>query len=348
MSTTGGIKRAHDALAETDTAGKFVRTAAGFREIISDSNPTFKPEKDRYHLYISYGCPWANRCLAVLKLKGLDDCIGFTAVHPTWQRTRPGDEEDQHFGWTFFQSGKDAPFSSPNGNGSFAPDGSDEDPINGVKFIRDLYEKSNDTKHKYSVPVLWDKREGRIVNNESSEIVRMFTKEFDQWATGPMAAHDFYPEALRPEIDAVNDWVYPSINDGVYKCGFAKTQAAYDEAVTNLYEGLDRLESVLSQHRYLVGDTLTEADIRLFMTLIRFDEVYAVYFKCNVKLVSQYPNIRNYMRDIYQLPGFSSCINMEHIKTHYYTSHPTLNIYAVIPRGPDVIADMMQPHNRAK
>ena len=179
-----GTKRAHDALAETDASGKFVRSAAGFREVISKTHSVFQPEKDRYHLYIAYGCPWANRCLAILKLKGLDDCIGFTAVHPTWQRTRPTDPEDTHAGWVFFDSEKDVALTNPAGFGSFAPAGLTRDTVNGAKCVRDLYEKSNDTKHKYSVPVLWDKKTNSIVNNESSEIVRIFTKEFDEWATG--------------------------------------------------------------------------------------------------------------------------------------------------------------------
>jgi putative glutathione S-transferase len=214
------------------------------------------------------------------------------------------------------------------------------DPNIGAKFIRDLYEASEDTNHKYTVPVLWDKRTNRIVNNESSEIIRMFTKvqyaflplvsmvvrtyllvpqEFNQWATGPMAELDLYPEAIHDKIKAVNDWVYPNINDGVYRCGFAKSQEAYDEAVNSLFEALERADLILSCSRYLVGDSLTEADIRLFMTLVRFDEVYVVYFKCNVKSIMDYPNLRNYCRDIYQLPGMAECISMQHIKTHYYT-----------------------------
>ena len=167
--------------------------------------------------------------------------------------------------------------------------------------------------------MLWDKKTNTIVNNESSEIVRMFTQAFDEWATGPNKALDLYPEALRAQIDAVNDWVYPGINDGVYKSGFAKSQAAYDEAVTTLFESLDRVEEILSQSRYLVGNALTEADIRLFMTLVRFDEVYVVYFKCNVKRIADYPHMRNYLRDIYQTPGVRECISIEHIQTHYYT-----------------------------
>ncbi len=311
--------KAHDALAETALNGKFVRTAAGFREIISSEHPVYKPEFGRYHLYISFACPWANRCLAVINMKGLQDCIGFTAVHPTWQKTKPGDAEDTHCGWAFYDSKSGMPLSGPTGYGSFATPGCELDTINGANFIRDLYEKSNDTHHKYSVPVLWDKQTGTIVNNESSEIVRMFTSVFDEWATGSQAALDLYPVAQRAAIDAVNDWVYPNINDGVYKCGFAKSQAAYDDAIEHLTTALHRLESVLDATRYVAGDTFTEADLRLFMTLVRFDEVYVVYFKCNVARLVDFPNIRQYLRDVLQLPGMRQSINMEHIKTTYYT-----------------------------
>jgi putative glutathione S-transferase len=222
MSFSQARPKARDSLEEASPDGKFVRTASGFREIISDVHPIYKPECGRYHLYISLACPWANRCYAVLKLKGLTDCIGVTVVHPTWQRTRPEDDLDKHCGWAFAEPA--TAFSSPAGMGNFALNGCSLDALNGAKFIRDLYEISNDTLGKFSVPVLWDKKTNSIVNNESSEIVRMFTKVFDQWATGPNAYLDLYPEPLRSEIDAVNDWVYPSINDGVYRCGFAKSQ----------------------------------------------------------------------------------------------------------------------------
>lgn len=340
-------RTAHDALAETSNDGKFVRVASGFREIISKDHSEFKPEFDRYHLYVSLACPWANRCVAVLNLKGLQDCIKHTVVHPTWQKTKPNDPSDTHHGWAFYESGVQKPLVGPSGYGSFAPSGCSPDPNIGALFIRDLYERSNDQLKKYSVPVLWDKKTNSIVNNESSEIVRMFTEVFDEWATGPNKGLDLYPAALRAEIDATNDWIYPGINDGVYKCGFAKSQAAYDEAVTTLFESLDRVEAVLSKQRYLVGNVLTEADIRLFMTLVRFDEVYVVYFKCNVRRISDYPHTQNYLRDLYQTEGVRAAVNMEHIKTHYFTSHAVLNAYAIIPRGPDVLADLALPHNRA-
>jgi len=354
---SGFSVKAHDALEEATSTGHFVRTAAGFREIISSSHEIFQPAANRYHLYISYACPWANRCLAILYLKGLEHIIGVTVVHPTWQRTRPDNEEDKHCGWAFFDSATSAPLTTSAGHGSFAPAGCSPDPSS-VKahFIRDLYEASGDKLGKYSVPLLWDNQTNQVVNNESSEILRMFNQPgesgFEQFAQGPFASHDFYPAHLREEIEAMNGWIYPGINDGVYKSGFARSQQAYDAAVTELFASLDRVESLLQQQRYLVLDkttgksVLTEADIRLFMTLVRFDEVYVVYFKCNVRTIASYPAIHQYVRDIYQLPMMSRAINMEHIKMHYFTAHPLLNPYGIIPKGPNVIADLALPHNR--
>jgi putative glutathione S-transferase len=310
------IRKAHDALAEATKSGKFERTASGFRRIIGTKDETlFLPEFDRYHLYISLACPWANRCLAVINMKGLQECIKVTVVHPTWQRTRPDVEDDTHCGWAFSEDA----LHSPSGQGLFKTSKNSLDIINGAKYVRDLYEMSDDHNYKYSVPVLWDKKTRQIVNNESSEIVRMFNTEFNAWATGPLAHLDLYPPELREHIDAANDWIYPHINDGVYKCGFARTQQAYDEAVTNLFNALDRLEALLASSRYVAGAQFTEADLRLFMTLVRFDEVYVVYFKCNVRRLVDYPNIRQYMRDVYQLPGMAESIDMDHIKTHYFT-----------------------------
>eukprot|EP01031_Cornospumella_fuschlensis_P035735 gene35735-43344_t len=340
------VDKVHDALAETNAEGKFVRTASGFREIISDNHPFFKPAANRYHLYISYACPWANRCLAMLHLKGLQHVIGVTAVHPVWQKTKPENPADPHYGWAFYDSSSGEPLKNPQGHGSFSPQGCEPDRVAGARFIRDLYEMSQDVHKKYSVPVLWDKQQRCIVNNESSEIVRMLNSNFSAFASGPYASHDFYPEAHRAAIDEVNTWVYDGINDGVYKCGFAKSQRAYDEAVDVLFRALDRVEDILSKSRFIAGDALSEADIRLFMTLVRFDEVYTVYFKCNVRHLVEYPNIRQYMREIYQLPGISATIDMQHIKTHYYASHPSLNTYAIVPRGRDSLADLRLPHDR--
>jgi putative glutathione S-transferase len=259
--------------------------------------------------------------------------VTFTSVHPTWQRTRPNDENDQHHGWAFYDSSSQIPLKNGNGYGAFVVDGCEPDPNHDsaeVQFIRDLYEKSNDQWMKFTVPVLWDKKTQTIVNNESSEIVRIFnSKDFeallgDKSANKTMfSSHDFYPLGKQAAIDALNDWIYTDINDGVYKCGFAKSQQAYEEAIEHLYRGLDRVESIFSQSRFLLGNQLediTEADIRLFMTLIRFDEVYVVYFKCNQKILKyDYPAIQNYLRDLYQLPHMQECIRMDHIKIHYFS-----------------------------
>jgi putative glutathione S-transferase len=327
---------ARTALAEMNPKGAFIRTDSAFRDIISSDHPIFKPESGRYHLYISLACPWANRCNTLINMKGLENCIGVSVVHPVWQRTRPENDTDLHCGWKFESSA----LCSPSGKGSFLLPGLGVDEVNGARFIRDLYEKAGDKTGKYSVPVLWDKETGTIVNNESSEILRMLNQEFNVWANGVLKKHDFYPLALRPAIDEVNEWVYRNINNGthllsaspfltndcfvtdyhsgVYRCGFAQSQEAYDEAVTQLYTALDRAEGILATSRYIAGSQLTEADVRLFMTLVRFDEVYVIYFKCNVRRVWDYSNIRDYCREMYQLPGVASAINMDHIKIHYF------------------------------
>ncbi|KAH0453103.1 hypothetical protein IEQ34_017427 [Dendrobium chrysotoxum] len=305
------------ALDEVSQSGSFIRTPSTFRNFISkDPASQFPAVSGRYHLYISYACPWASRCLAYLKLKGLDKAISYTAVKPKWERTK---ETDEHFGWVF-------PASSTEDAGA------DPDPLNGAWSVRELYELASSTyTGKYTVPVLWDKQLKTIVNNESAEIIRMFNTEFNEIAEN--ADLDLYPSHLQTVIDEVNEWVYETINNGVYRCGFAKKQGPYDEAVAKLYDALDKCEEILSKQRYICGNELTEADIRLFVTLIRFDEVYVVHFKCNKKLLREYPNLFNYTKDIYQIPGISSTVNMEHIKKHYYGSHPSINPYGVIPIG---------------
>ena len=341
-------KRARDSLQEVDAAGRFVRKESTFREWISPSHPKYKPEADRYHLYLAGACPWANRCLSMLHMKGLTQIISHTLVHPTWQRTRPDDDEDIHCGWAFFDSENDAPLKSSTGHGSMMIKGCQPDVLNGAKTVRDLYEMVHDTSKKFTVPVLWDKETKSIVSNESSEILRMLNSEFQEFAKGPLKDHDFYPEKLRSEIDALNDWIYPQINNGVYRCGFAKSQEAYDEAIEDLNAGLIKLDGILSRSRYLTGNTITEADIRLFQTLVRYDEVYVVYFKTNTHMIRDFDSIRNYCRDIYQLPGMKESIHMDHIKMHYYTAHPSLNPYSIIPKGPNVLEDLDKPHNRGK
>ncbi|KXZ42325.1 hypothetical protein GPECTOR_161g124 [Gonium pectorale] len=336
------MSKARTALDETSTTGEFKRTEAGFRSVI-EKGGRFEPEAGRYHLYVSLACPWACRCLATLYLKGLDHAIGVSVTHPTWQRTRPDDPKDEHTGWVF-RAPSDAPLASSTGFGSFGCEGCVPDDVNGAKFVRDLYDLAKDTTGKYSVPVLWDKKEKTIVNNESSEILRMFNSAFNDIATNP--GLDLYPEPLRPAIDELNAWVYPTINNGVYRCGFATTQAAYEAAFEELFGSLDRVEGILSRQRYLAGDSLTEADVRLFQTLIRFDEVYVVYFKTNKRFLREYPNIAGYVRELFQTPGLGRAVNMFHIKTHYFTSHPRLNYYAVVPRGGE--AWWEQPHDRAE
>jgi len=321
------------AVAETDSKGAFNRRDSTFRNFI-EKGTKFEPEAGRYHLYVSLACPWANRCVAAMYMKGLDDMIGLSITHPTWQRTRPDkkDPEDTHTGW-FFASPEDPPVSNPEGLGSIDCSGCVPDPINGAKFVRDLYELANDTNGKYTVPVLWDKKEKTIVNNESSEILRMLNTAFNDFAKNPSL--DLYPEELRGEIDSVNEWIYPNINNGVYRCGFATTQEAYNIAFNDLFSALERVEDILSKRRYIAGDVITEADVRLFMTLIRFDPVYIVYFKTNKKAIREYANIREYVKDLYSDPGIKKSINIDHIKKHYFTSHPKLNAYAIIPGGSD-------------
>lgn len=274
----------------------------------------------------------------------MEDTISVTVVHPTWQRTRPG--EDKHTGWFFGQpDGK--PIKNTDGNGGPFPaafENNQPDPLLGAKSIRDVYEFAGDTDGKYTVPILFDKKNKTIVSNESSEIIRMLGSEFNRFAKKPDL--DIYPEDMRDAIDKVNSWVYATINNGVYRSGFAKTQEAYDKAIDELTESFDRVDSILQKQRYIAGDRFTEADIRLFVTLLRFDEVYVVYFKTNTRSVATTPSILNYCREIYQMPGVKETVSMEQIKHHYYTSHPTLNYYSIVPRGPDFIKLLEQPHDR--
>ncbi|WCJ28489.1 Glutathione S-transferase family protein [Euphorbia peplus] len=321
---------ARSALDEMSKSGAFMRTASTFRNLISKQpHSQFPPESGRYHLYISYACPWASRCLAYLKIKGLDQAISFTSVKPIWGRTK---ESDEHMGWIFPASDTEEPDAHP-------------DVLNGAKSIRDLYElASSNYTGKYTVPVLWDKKLKTIVNNESSDIIRMFNTEFNDIAEN--AALDLYPPQLRTQIDETNEWIYSGINNGVYKCGFARKQEPYEEAMTQLYEALDKCENILGKQRYICGETVSEADIRLFVTLIRFDEVYAVHFKCNKKLLREFPNLFNYTKDVFQIPGMSSSVNMAHIKRHYYGSHPSINPFGIIPLGPDI--NFASTHDREK
>ncbi|SDO24060.1 putative glutathione S-transferase [Lutimaribacter pacificus] len=305
------------------TGGKFVRSTAGFRNWITadgSAGPSgeggFRAEPGRYHLYVSYACPWAHRALIFRKLKGLEDLIGVSAVHPDMLSD----------GWTF---GSDF-------------DGATGDTLYHLPFLRDIYLRADPgISGRVTVPVLWDRERETIVSNESSEIIRMFNTAFDG-LTGN--TDDYWPGDLRNAIAPVNDRIYDTVNNGVYKSGFATTQRAYDEAVTALFDSLDWLEDRLAQNRYLMGDRLTEADWRLFTTLIRFDPVYHGHFKCNRRRIVDYPNLWGYTRELYQWPGVRDTVHFDHITRHYYYSHDTINPHRIVPIGPDIDHDA--PHGR--
>lgn len=327
----------------------------------TDDTAEFPAQAGRYHLYLAYACPWAHRTLMARAIKGLEGVISTSFVHPTWQRSRPDNPDDLHAGWTFVSADAAAAGDGTtpssiltNYEGRSGPlpalySNNHPDPFGNAKFVRDIYERASKdgyTGGVYSVPILWDTVKNTIVSNESSEILRMLNSEFNAFSKYPEL--DLYAEDFRSEIDAVNEWVYPSINNGVYRCGFAKTQEAYDEAIVVLTNGFDRVDSLLQKQRYIAGDRFTEADIRLFVTLLRFDEVYVVYFKCNTRSVEQSDAILNYCREIYQMHGVKETVDMKQIKAHYYTSHPNLNYYSIIPKGRDFCQLLEQPHNRDK
>jgi putative glutathione S-transferase len=282
-------------------------------------------------------------------LKGLEDVITVTVVHPVWQKTRPA--EDEHTGWIFGseQATAGTEFKSSSGDGGpfsmHYPD-TTPDPFVGASSIREVYESVKDQDGKYTVPILYDKKTKTIVSNESSEIIRMFNTEFQDFAQNTDL--DLYPADMQEAIEEVNAWVYPNLNNGVYRCGFAKSQAAYDLAIDDLTNAFDKMDQILQKQRYISGDRLTEADIRLFVTLVRFDEVYTVYFKTNTRSIAHTPSVLNYCREIYQMPGIKGTVNMEHIKTHYYCSHPTLNHYSIVPRGTGFLTLLEEPHDRDK
>lgn len=298
--------------------GEFIRRDAQFRaRVTADGSSGFPAEAGRYHLYVSTSCPWAHRTLIFRKLIGLEAAISVSVVDPVVAKE----------GWVF-----------SNGTGCVP------DTVNGFHHLHQVYTKSKpDYTGRVSVPVLWDKRTATIVNNESSEIIRMLNGEFEAFAG---SHEDYYPKALRPEIDAVNELVYPNINNGVYRTGFATTQDAYERAFDALFNALGELESRLSRSRYVVGERITEADWRLFPTLVRFDAVYHGHFKCNLRRIADYPNLSNYVRDLYQVPGIAGTVDMDHIKRHYYASHLHINPTGIVPKGPEL--DFMAPHDRAR
>lgn len=287
-----------------ESEGHFVRQDASFRHWVGVTDGLFPAERDRYHLYVSLACPWAHRTLIFRALKGLEDIVSVTVVDP----------DMLEHGWQFKE---------------------DPEPLYGYAYAHQLYTHAKpDYSGRVTVPILWDKKQQTIVSNESADIIRMFNSAFNDLTGNSM---DYYPPALQPEIDKVNDFVYHNINNGVYKCGFATTQNAYDEAVNALFTALDELEERLSTRRYLLGDDITEADWRLFTTLIRFDAVYFGHFKCNQKQIADYTHLSRYQRDLYQQKYVADTVNLTHIKRHYYYSHAGINPTRIIPKGePDI------------
>ena len=316
----------------TNAKGAFERRPAVFRsKITQEPTATYRAAAGRYVLYVSYACPWACRCLAVIAMKGLEDAIKVVVVKPVWERTRPGEDGDHHRGW-ILEAGSD--------------------PVFGASTVREIYDAATpedaEPTQVFSVPVLLDTETRTIVNNESSEIMRMFNSEFNQFAKNPTV--DLYPSEARDMIDRMNHSIYNSINNGVYRCGFARSQEAYDEAAKELFERLDVLENLLKTQRFLVAGTKapTEADIRLFVTLIRFDEVYVVYFKTNRNMIIDFPNLHGWLRELWQWDGggLQKTVHMDHIKMHYYRSHPQLNVHAIIPVGPNALSKLVDPAGR--
>ncbi len=307
---------------DTDsTGGKFEREESVYRNWVTrdgSAGPTgeggFKAEAGRYHLYVSLACPWAHRTLIFRVLKGLEEVISVSVVNPLML---------EH-GWTF--------------------EGNAADSLYGSQYLHQLYTKADkDFTGRVTVPMLWDKQRETIVSNESSEIIRMLNTAFNELAGNSV---DFYPKELREEIDRLNEVIYPSINNGVYRTGFATTQQAYEEAFQELFSALDNIEERLASRRYLTGERITEADWRLFTTLVRFDAVYYGHFKTNRQRIADYPNLSGYLRDLYQVPGVASTVNMTHIKQHYYGSHKNINPTGIVPLGPE--QDFNRPHGREK
>lgn len=317
--------------------------------ISSEPGAKFPPERNRYHLYLSYACPGSHRVLIVRALKGLEDCISVTYVHPTWRLTRPDDPNDKHRGWVFGDP-NGLPFPNTIGRGGPFPsayDMNDPDPNFNAYSVREIYEHAADTSGKYTIPLLWDKKLNTIVNNESSDIAYMLNSCFNDFTKYPeVDLYTEYDEEGVAKLNEVSEWLAPLMIHGVYRCGFAKTQRAYNRAIAELCEAFDYADDILQDQRYLTGDTLTDADIRLFVSLLRFDEVYAVYFKANARLVMLTPNLLNFCRDVYQITGVAETCNMEQIKAHFYGSHAEWNKYSVIPRGLGFMDLLGMPHGR--
>ena len=296
--------------------GEYDRQDDQFRHwITQDASSGFSAASGRYHVYVSLACPWAHRTIIVRKLKQLEDVIGMTVVDPI---------RDER-GWAF----REGP-------------GHSADPINGFHYLSEAY-KQTDPQYalRVTVPVLWDCETDQIVSNSDDDIMRMFNSAFDRFAKGEI---DLYPISLQKEIDRLNDWVYEHVNNGVYRAGFATSQAAYEKAVRSLFKALDELEGRLSSQRYLFGPHITETDWRLFVTLIRFDAVYYGHFKCNLRRIIDYPNLFGYVKDLYQYPGIAETVNFDHIKRHYYITHDDINPTGIVPLGPE--QSLLSPHGR--
>ncbi|MGV8920198.1 MAG: glutathione S-transferase family protein [Pseudomonas sp.] len=316
--------RWHDQWYQSSKEGAFQRENAQRRNwITADGKPGpsgeggFAAKAGRYHLYVSLACPWAHRTLILRKLKGLESLIDVSVV--SWLMLENG--------WTFDKA-----------------TGSTGDALDDFDFIHQRYTADDATyTGRVTVPLLWDKQLQRIVSNESSEIIRMFNTAFDGLTGNEL---NFYPEALRPAIDQLNDRIYPAVNNGVYRAGFATSQGAYEEAFDGLFAELDKLEALLGKNRYLTGEYLTEADIRLFTTIVRFDAVYYGHFKCNLRRIADYPNLSNWLRELYQWEGVAETVDMTHIKSHYYASHRTINPTGVVPKGPDLKLDASHDRER--
>lgn len=308
--------------AESDADGRFVRQDSRFRDrVTADGSSGFPAAAGRYHLYVSLACPWAHRAVILRELKGLQDAIAMTIVDPI----------RDELGWAFRE-----------GSGSDANPGQ-ADPLNGWRYLSEGYVASDPTfTGRVTVPVLWDTETGRIVNNESADIIEMLNGEFDAFATNP--GLDLAPAELASEMAELNDRVYDTVNNGVYKSGFASSQAAYEEAVLPLFDTLDELEERLADRRFLMGEEQTLADWRLFTTLVRFDAVYVGHFKCNIRRIADFPNLSGYLRDLYQTPGVAQTVDLVHIKRHYYETHTSINPTGIVPVGPEL--DLDAPHGR--
>lgn len=310
--------------------GEYRRKDSQFRNWItkdgsagSSGTSGFKAEPDRYHLYVSLACPWAHRTLVFRQLKGLEALISVSVVHPDMLQN----------GWNFHHDNESARIYGTTGDNLYG----------GGHLSERYFDNAPDYQGNITVPVLWDKRQKVIVNNESAEIIRMFNVAFNELTGNDL---DFYPEPLRDQIDEVNELVYHSINNGVYKTGFATTQQAYQDNCQSLFAALEQIDARLAKRRYLTGEQITEADWRLWTTLIRFDAVYHTHFKCNLQLLKEFDNIYHYMLELYQYPGIEGTVNMNHIKRHYYASHLAINPYGIVPLGHR--QDWQLPHNRDK